>query len=67
MNVTLPKREASHLAPNAEALLKCQAALDLRDKSDYQAAQAVMRPLWQRVGERPELKGFMRKFVRKFC
>ncbi|MEK6278717.1 MAG: helix-turn-helix domain-containing protein [Acidobacteriota bacterium] len=57
MNTTSTKRETSHLAPNAEALQKCQAALELRDKSDFQGARAVMHPLWERIGERPELKG----------
>jgi tetratricopeptide (TPR) repeat protein len=57
MNRTSTKRETSHLAPNAEALQKCQAALELRDKSDFHGARAVMHPLWERIGERPELKG----------
>lgn len=57
MNTTSPKFETSHLAPNAEALRKCQTALDLRDRSDYQGARAVMHPLWERVGESPDLKG----------
>src|SRR6267378_3489718 len=57
MNITSPKPETSHLAPNAEALLKCEDALDLRDKSDYQGVRTAMHPLWKRVGERPELKG----------
>jgi len=57
MNVTLPKRETFQLAPNEEAILKCRAALDLRDRSDYQGARDVMHPVWERVGERPELKG----------
>ncbi len=57
MNVILPKRETSELVPNAEALLKCQSALELRDKSDYQGARAIMHPLWRRIGESPELKG----------
>lgn len=57
MNTTSTNSEASHLAPNAEALQKCQAALELRDKSDFQGARDVMRPLWERIGERPEMKG----------
>jgi tetratricopeptide (TPR) repeat protein len=57
MNITSSKRETSHLAPNAEALRKCQTALDLRDRSDYQGARDVMHPLWERVGERPEIEG----------
>jgi tetratricopeptide (TPR) repeat protein len=31
--------------------------LELKDKGDYWGAQEVMRPLWRRVGERPETKG----------
>ena len=57
MNTTSPKLETSRRTPNAEALLKCQAALELRDRSDFQGARAAMDPLWKRVGERPELKG----------
>jgi hypothetical protein len=57
MNTTSPNLETSRRTPNAEALLKCQAALELRDRSDFQGARAVMDPLWKRVGERPELKG----------
>jgi tetratricopeptide (TPR) repeat protein len=57
MDITSPKIETSRLAPNAEALLKCQMALDLRDKSDYLGARAAMHPLWKTVGERPDLGG----------
>src|ERR1700730_15787329 len=57
MNTTSTNRETSHLAPNAEALQKCQAALELRDKSDFHGARAMMHPLWDRIGERLELKG----------
>jgi tetratricopeptide (TPR) repeat protein len=32
-------------------------ALKLKDKGDYGGAREVMRPLWRRVGERPESKG----------
>lgn len=56
MNTTSPKRHPSHLVPNDEALRKCEAALELRDRSDYQGARTAMHPLWQRIGERPELK-----------
>jgi tetratricopeptide (TPR) repeat protein len=57
MKITSPKPETSSRTSNDEAFRKCQAALELRDKSDYQGALAVMRPLWKRVGERPELRG----------
>lgn len=48
---------ASHLSVNEEALLRCQSALSLKDRGDYDSAQKVMRPLWARVGERPETSG----------
>jgi tetratricopeptide (TPR) repeat protein len=55
--VTTPTtRETSHLTPNAAALQKCQAALERRDKADFQGARAEMHPLWERIGERPDLK-----------
>lgn len=57
MKITSPKLHTSHLSANDEALLRCQTALDLRDKSDYEGVRVVMHPLWKRVGERPELKG----------
>lgn len=57
MKLTTPKAETSHLAPNEQALRRCQDALEFRDRSDYQGARDVMEPLWERVGERPKLKG----------
>lgn len=57
MNLTSPTRQSLRLPPNAEAHQKCQTALELRDRSDYQGARDVMHPLWERIGERPELKG----------
>jgi tetratricopeptide (TPR) repeat protein len=49
--------DLSHLALNERALLRCQKALELKDRGDYVGAQAVMRPLWTRVGEHPNLEG----------
>ena len=57
MKLTTSKAETSHLAPNEQALRRCQDALEFRDRSDYQGARDVMEPLWERVGERPKLKG----------
>ena len=57
MKIISSKRETSHLAPNAEALRKCETALDLRDRGDYQGARAEMHPLWERVGEHPRTEG----------
>lgn len=56
MKISSPKLDTSHLPANAEAHLRCQTALELKDKGEYKAAQVVMRPLWKGVGERPETK-----------
>jgi len=42
--------------PNDEALVRCRAALELRDKGDYVGAREVMLPLWKGVGHRPDMK-----------
>ncbi len=47
----------SHMTPNEEALFRSQKALELKDKGDYAGAQEVMRPLWQGIGERPNVEG----------
>jgi tetratricopeptide (TPR) repeat protein len=57
VKIASPKLQTSHLTANEEALLRCQTALDLKDKGDYEGAQEVMRPLWRGVGEHPDLKG----------
>ncbi len=57
MKITSPKLENSHLSLNERALLRCQSALELKDKGDYQGAQEVMRPFWKRVGDRPDTTG----------
>ena len=57
MKITSLKRTASHISVNEDALVRCQTALELKDKGDYDAAQEAMRPLWTRVGERPVISG----------
>jgi tetratricopeptide (TPR) repeat protein len=57
MGITSPKLNTSHLTANDEALDRCQRALELKDKGSYRGAQEVMSPLWERVGERPRIKG----------
>jgi len=57
MKIALPKLHTSHLTANEEALRRCQAALEQKDKEDYEGAQALMRPYWQTVGERPQITG----------
>lgn len=42
---------------NDEALLRCQTALDQKDRGDYKGAQDTMRRLWEGVGTRPTIEG----------
>src|SRR6185295_3099339 len=57
MKITSRKLHASRPTTNDDALQKCQSALEKRDRSDYEGAREAMRPLWKRIGERPEVKG----------
>jgi tetratricopeptide (TPR) repeat protein len=57
VKIASPKLDTSHLSLNEEALLRCQTALEQKDKEDYEGAQETMRRLWRGVGERPETKG----------
>jgi tetratricopeptide (TPR) repeat protein len=56
MKITSPKLNASHMTANEEALLRCQAALEFKDRSNYWGAREAMRPLWKLVGERPAIE-----------
>jgi tetratricopeptide (TPR) repeat protein len=53
MKITSRKTDTSHLT----ALDRCQKALELRDKGDFDGAQEAMHPLWQGIGKRPDLSG----------
>ncbi|HKU73363.1 MAG TPA: hypothetical protein VJR02_05555 [Pyrinomonadaceae bacterium] len=57
MRTTSPKLNTAHLTANAEATLRCQTALELRDRSEYDAARDVMAPLWSGIGSRPKIEG----------
>jgi len=57
MRITSPNLAGSHLSNNEKALIRCQAALEFKDRGDYHAAQDVMKPLWSRVGEKPQTGG----------
>ncbi|MEP6569183.1 MAG: tetratricopeptide repeat protein [Acidobacteriota bacterium] len=48
---------ASHLTANELALTCCQAALELKDKGDYEGARKAMGPLWTHVGDHPNIVG----------
>src|SRR5882724_12005577 len=54
MRITSRKLNTAHLSANEEALVRCQAALELKDKGDYKGAREMMGRLWKRVGDRPE-------------
>jgi tetratricopeptide (TPR) repeat protein len=57
MKITSPKLQTLHLSVNEEALLRCQTALELKDKGDYERARQSMGNLWRRVGEPPNTDG----------
>jgi len=57
MKITSPNLGASHLTANELALIRCQAALELKDKGHYGQAREAMGSLWKRVGEAPDIKG----------
>jgi tetratricopeptide (TPR) repeat protein len=57
MRTTLDKLESSRLTLNESAWRRCQAALELKDKGDYEGAREVMRRFWKHFGKRPEVEG----------
>jgi tetratricopeptide (TPR) repeat protein len=57
MRITSQKLRASHLTANEEALLRCQAALELKDKGKYEGAREAMGSLWPAMGQRPVVEG----------
>lgn len=54
MTITSPKLDTSHLTANESALLRCQTALELKDKGEYEGAEAAMHPFWKGLGARPD-------------
>jgi tetratricopeptide (TPR) repeat protein len=57
MRFVLSKPDLPRMTANQRALYKCQKALELKDKADYAGALEVMRPLWDGVGEHPDIEG----------
>ncbi len=53
------KLDLSHLPPNERARSRCEQAFQLKDKGEYDEAQNIMRPLWKRLGERPNVSGLL--------
>ena len=63
MRTILEKLEVSHHSANESAWLRCQAAVELKDRGDYERAREVMRPFWKRFGERPNVEGLSPEMV----
>ena len=57
MRATLAKLDSSDLTRNESARLRCEAALELKDRGEYDRARDVMRPFWPTFGERPNTEG----------
>jgi tetratricopeptide (TPR) repeat protein len=57
MQITSRKSTTSQLPANEAASQACQKALELKDKGDYDGAQAAMRRFWKGFGERPNTTG----------
>lgn len=57
MTITSPRLNSSHLTANEEALLRCQSALELKDRGCFEGAREAMGSLWRGVGERPQIEG----------
>jgi tetratricopeptide (TPR) repeat protein len=56
MKITSRTINHSQTTPNEEAIVRCRAALELKDKCDYDGVRRIMRPVWQGVGARPEIE-----------
>lgn len=63
MRATLAKLDSSHLTLNESAWLRCQAAVKLKDRGEYDGAREVMRPFWKEFGEGPEIEGLSPSMV----
>jgi tetratricopeptide (TPR) repeat protein len=55
MRITSQKLHTSNLPANEDALRRCENALELKDKGDYEGAREAMGYFWDRVGERPQI------------
>ncbi len=57
MKIASPNSHIFDQRANEEALLRCQTALNQKDREDYAAAQNTMRPFWHGVGANPNTDG----------
>jgi tetratricopeptide (TPR) repeat protein len=53
----LRELENPNISVERRALLSCEAAKELEDKGEYEAARGVLSDYWRRVGERPNIAG----------
>ena len=63
MRKASPKLDTSNLNANEEAEVRCQTALELKDRGEYDAARDAMFPLWKGIGSRPNTKGLREDLV----
>lgn len=57
MQITSPQGTTPQLPINEAALQGCEKALRLKDRGDYDGAQAAMLPFWKGFGHRPDTTG----------
>ncbi|MDQ1638056.1 MAG: hypothetical protein QOF62_1395 [Pyrinomonadaceae bacterium] len=51
------KNEGVRTGATSQVAVICGRAKEMEEAGEYEAARAVMSPLWQRIGERPEVAG----------
>jgi tetratricopeptide (TPR) repeat protein len=57
MRIASPKLQTTRLTSNEEALLRCQSALELKDRGSYEGARQAMGSLWHGIGRHLEIGG----------
>ena len=57
MRITSRTLDTSNLTANEEALLRCQIALEQKDRGHYEGARDAMGSLWRGMGMRPNTDG----------
>jgi tetratricopeptide (TPR) repeat protein len=67
VKIASPKLNTSHLTRNEEAMLRCQTALDLKDRGVFESAQEVLRPFWNELGSHPNIKGLHPSVAAEVC
>ena len=64
MRTASSKLDTSHLTANQAADLRCRTVLELKDRSEYDAAREAIFPLWDGIiGSRPDTRGLHETIV----